>query len=923
VSLRFRTLLIVLATSAGLGLALYLFARGLLVESFAKLEEREARQHLERARAALDDDLDSLSALSFEYAAWTLTWDYMRTRDRSFVDSELPRPGSTRMRLHVVALFDESWVLAHGHWMTEAEGSQTPLDEAAAADLARGLKAAAARGRTAMRGRGIVRVGGRPLLVGFWPILHTGGGGPSRGLLALGRYLDEVQVASLSDRTRLELRVEPAPPVLDSVEPTVVVISDQRLRMQTLVTDLQGNPSVLLQVVIPRSIHAQGRTTLFYLLVSLIASAIAFSAVTLLLVERTVLARLAALERGVAEIAALPQAEARVAVSGQDELSRLASAVNTMLKSLEGSQASLRRSEERYDHAVRAANDGIWDWNLETGDVFFSPRWKEMLGLEGESLAPVPGTWLDRVHPDDASELKGRLDELRHGTAGHLEHEHRVKHGDGGYRYMLCRAVSVSGAEGPVGRLVGSLTDISDRKSAEARLVREALYDNLTGLPNRTLLMDRLAQSLAAFRREPERPPAVLFVDLDRFKVVNDSLGHKAGDELLQEASRRLRACARPADTVARLGGDEFVMLVERIRNPTDAVHVAERVQADLLRPVRVAGQDVFVSASIGIGIAERGGGREPTPESLLSDADLAMYRAKTQGRSRHQLFEPEMHARAMSQLELESGLRRALEREEFRLVYQPIVELRDGRLVGFEALIRWERPGHGLVSPAEFVPQIEENGQIVPVGRWVLRTACREAARWPRPPAGPRVSVNVSGRQLLEPTLVADVEQALLDSGLPADSLVLEITETVFFQGGDRARPVLNALRRLGVGLAMDDFGTGYSSLSFLRLYPIDRLKIDRSFVWEMADDERTRRVVAAVIRLAGALGMDAVAEGVETEGQRRALVQMGCRLGQGFFFARPHDSETALALATAAESSPLLPARPDSPVESGSAES
>src|SRR5829696_1483844 len=422
-----------------------------------------------------------------------------------------------------------------------------------------------------------------------------------------------------------------------------------------------------------------------------------------------------------------------------------------------------------------------------------------------------------------------------------------------------------------------------------------ALHDALTGLPNRTLLMNHLKLAVEHAKRRPDYRFAALFLDLDRFKVINDSLGHLAGDQLLVQLARRLEECIRGTDTVARLGGDEFAILLSDIEGYADAARVAERIQEELARPFHLGGHEVYTSASIGITLSETG---YQEPEAILRDADTVMYRAKANGKARHELFDEAMHARAVALLRTETDLRRAVERDEFRVVYQPILSLRTGEVAGFEALVRWHHPERGVVSPAEFLPVAEETGLLVEIGRRVLREACRQLSEWRagglvRP--AHYVSVNLSGKQFAQAGLAASVAEALADAALDPRCLRLEITESVVMSDAEAACATLGGLRAQGLGISIDDFGTGYSSLSYLHRFPVDTLKVDRSFIGRMGEGDENGELVRTIITLARNLGMQVVAEGVETARQGDLLRGLGCEYAQGYFFSRPLDPDAA----------------------------
>ncbi len=572
--------------------------------------------------------------------------------------------------------------------------------------------------------------------------------------------------------------------------------------------------------------------------------------------------------------------------------------VGTEITERKQAEEALRESEERYALAARGANDGLWDWNLTEQTIYFSPRWKAMLGFEDGEIGSDPNEWFDRIHPEDGERVQQEIWSHLAGRTAHLESEHRVSHSDGSYRWVLCRGLAVRDADGLAYRAAGSLTDITQRKITEEQLLHDAFHDTLTGLPNRALLIDRLKQVIARSQSVPDSTYAVLFLDFDHFKVVNDSLGHMVGDQLLAAIARRLEANQRPYDTVARLGGDEFVILLDHLQEATDATQIAERIQREMSAPFILGAHEVFTSVSIGI---VAGTARYEQPEDVLRDADIALHRVKTVGRGRYQLFDMEMHARAVERMQMETDLRRVVERGELRLHYQPIVALDDGHITGFEALVRWQHPVHGLVPPATFIPIAEETGLIIPIGAWVLREACRQLREWQQqfPASLPlTVSVNLSGKQLAQADLVEQIRMALAESGLDGRSLKLEVTESVFIENADSASRVLQQLQALGVEIYLDDFGTGYSSLSYLHNFPVNVLKIDRSFITRMGMNGNHSELIETIIALAEKLHIRVVAEGVEHEEQRNLLRALACEYAQGYYFSPPVLPEAAEVL-------------------------
>jgi diguanylate cyclase (GGDEF)-like protein/PAS domain S-box-containing protein len=557
-------------------------------------------------------------------------------------------------------------------------------------------------------------------------------------------------------------------------------------------------------------------------------------------------------------------------------------------------EAALRESQERYEIAERGANDGLWDWDLKADKIYYSPRWKAMLGYREDEIKETPDEWFDRVHPDDITQARLSLDDHVKGETSHLETEFRIRHKDESYRWMLCRGIAVWDKVGTAYRIAGSMSDITDRKQAEQKLIQSAFFDDLTGLPNRALFVEHLNHSIERTKRNPEFMYAVLFLDIDRFKDINDSLGHLTGDELLIATARRLQEIMRPTDTVARLGGDEFVILLEDIRDFKDATLIADRVQNELHAASLLPEHTLFITISTGIVLSVTG---YEHAEDVLRDADIAMYRAKANGRARYEIFDSTMRDRILKRLALESELRMAFEHNELRVHYQPIVSLVTKEIIGFEALVRWQHPRRGLLYPAEFIPLAEETGLIILIDRWVMRQACQQMSVWHvHYPSDPPlvISVNLSGKQVMQPDLISEIDRILKETGMQAPYLHLELTESIVMENFELTVEVLSKLRKLGVKIQIDDFGIGYSSLNYLSRFPINALKIDRSFINLMTDDPNHMKIVQAIVRLSHGLGMDVVAEGVETENQWESLKELECEYMQGALVSMPVDVET-----------------------------
>ncbi len=551
-------------------------------------------------------------------------------------------------------------------------------------------------------------------------------------------------------------------------------------------------------------------------------------------------------------------------------------------------QQELAKAEERYALAARGANDGLWDWELGAARVHYSSRWSAIIGFQDHELSPALSTWLDRIHPEDRARVDTELNVHLAGDTPHFQSEHRVQHKNGTYRWVLVRGLAIRDEQGTPVRMAGSASDITHRKTAEARLQFEAFHDALTGLANRALLIRRLQQALEQAREERSRDHfAILFVDVDDFKLINDSLGHTMGDMLLRAVASRLERCVRSVDTVSRLGGDEFCLLLRHVSDVSEALRVSDRVQEEIGVPFNLRGYEVFTSASVGVAL------NRPSydeAEEMLRDANIAMFQAKEAGRGKRAVFDASMHKAAVRRLTMETDLRRALERNEFEVYYQPIVSLQTGLIKGFEALVRWHHPKRGLVMPTDFIRLAEDTGLIIGLGRWVLSSACQDAIRWSELGLGRlSVSVNVSARQLVLPYLVDQVSDVLGDTGLDPDRLNLEITESVLMDNAEAVIAQLHKLRELGVGLHIDDFGTGYSSLAYLHRFPIDTLKIDRSFISNPTQDDEPWAIVETIHTLAKLLGMKVTAEGVEAPEHVDKLRALGCDSVQGYFISRP----------------------------------
>ena len=551
-------------------------------------------------------------------------------------------------------------------------------------------------------------------------------------------------------------------------------------------------------------------------------------------------------------------------------------------------EEALKLSQERFQLVTQATNDAIWDWDLYSDGIWWNDGVQKVFGYTPEEMGPEIDGWRERIHPDDAERVIRDIQQHIDTGKANWTDEYRFRRKDGSYGYVIDRGYVVyDNDEMPI-RMIGSVMDVTERKSLEEQLTHQALHDPLTNIANRALFQNRVDHALAKLPRSNQQL-AVLFLDLDNFKAVNDSLGHAAGDKLLISVAERLQDCLRTTDTPARLGGDEFAVLCESVHRVEEAVMIAERILSVFRQPFMIDGKETYVGTSIGIAASSEDA---MSSEALLRNADLAMYLAKSEGKGTYVVFEPKMHEALMERIELEDDLRRGIDQHEFVIHYQPILDLSSHNMLGMEALVRWVHPKYGLLSPMKFIPLAEETNLIVPLGDWVLTEACRQVQEWRGKYDGRMdfsVTVNISIRQFQQKELVDMVGRALVASGLPARCLILEITESFMMQDTEATIAKLGLLKDLGVRLAIDDFGTGYSSLSYLQRFPIDILKIDKSFIDKLGQGSEGSAVAKAIIMMGDSLNLKTIAEGIEHPEQITELQSMGCAAGQGYHFAKP----------------------------------
>jgi diguanylate cyclase (GGDEF)-like protein/PAS domain S-box-containing protein len=558
----------------------------------------------------------------------------------------------------------------------------------------------------------------------------------------------------------------------------------------------------------------------------------------------------------------------------------------------------LQDSETKYALTTEITSDGIWSWDLGSDRIEYSARWKLMVGYGEQEINHSPVEWLVRVHPADIEKLKRHIADCWQGKVDRFEVEYSLLHRDGQYRLMRCKCIAVADFTGEVIHLIGAQTDLTQNRQIKARLNYQVDHDRLTKLPNRQLFIEKL-QELSQLEQHPDYSFGILCLDLDRFKNINHNFGDEIGDRILIEIVRQLESCLRPQDILARLGGDEFAILLTSFVGEQRPAAIASQIQQQLSTPIKIAKHSILVSTSIGIATANASSLQNSVNELLhcLQNAELAMYQAKAKGQACNQVFESRLHLQTLEKNRSEDDLRKALEQEQFVLYYQPLVQLIDQQLVGFEALIRWEHPLRGLVCPSDFIPLAETTGLIIPIGWWVLRSACEQMVQWQQNSAAKSIfiSVNITGKQFSQPYAGDIIAETLAETGLNPQCLKLEITESEIIENIALVLPTVEKLKSLGVQLSMDDFGTGYSSLSYLHCLPVDTLKIDRSFIQGMESDRHQLELVKTIIKLAEVFELDLIAEGIETQTQCAKLIELQCKYGQGYLFSQPVNSAIA----------------------------
>ena len=922
IGVRTKTLLLITTALAVAMAVFYGISQAIVLQGFEGVEENDVREHVAVAKAAMDEDLSQLESKMGDWAIWDDSYDFVQTRDPAFIKSNLVDTTFSQLGIEFMLFLNPSGELVYGKGYDAKKAAAVPVPDALLERVKPGSPLARnTESYTPLSGLVVTSEG--TMVVVSRPILTSDGRGPPAGRLVAGYRLEATRVAALSKRVQLDLKLIPTDEArkggdtakaMGSMSPgdpvLVRPLNDSRIAGYSLFNDVFKSPAFLLRIETDRPVHEQGGITLTYLLVFVAAAGLILSLAFLGLLERVVLSRLAALRQGVGAIGAKRDVSARVAVTGSDELSDLGKTINDAFSELESAQSSLKESEAKFRGITVSAQDAIVMLDEEARVMYWNPAAQKVFGYSKDEVLGREMFGLivpERLRRMYAEEMTG----LRHGAGssaqGKALESSGLRKGDKEFPAEFSfSAVRIEGAWSTI----AIIRDISERRAVKV-IQHMARHDALTDLPNRLLFQDRLRQALAHIRRSGEQL-AVLFLDLDHFKDINDTLGHTAGDRLLKAVAARLQGCVRRSDTVSRLGGDEFAIIQTAVKDAEGSATLAQKVLDVLSAPFEVEGHEIHTGASIGITLVPHDcsspGCDDPQePDQLLKRADMAMYRAKGEGRGVFRYYDSEMGDEVEKRIALVRDLRHAIERGELELHYQPEIDLLSGRVVAAEALLRWNHPERGSISPVEFIPIAEGSGLIVSIGEWVLRTAATQNRQW-REAGLPaiRIAVNASAIQLRRPDYVESVARTLAEVGLEGEALEIEITESVLMQNVEANTETLGRLNELGMRISIDDFGTGYSSLSYLKRFPVDELKIDRSFIHGLAVDADARNIARAVIGMGHSLGMSVLAEGVETEEELEFLRREGCDKAQGFLFSKPVPAERMTEILRASEAGP-----------------
>lgn len=857
---------------------------------------------MQSALAALQSELDYLEGSVLDWGPWDDTYQFLSHNNDYYIENNLIDETFINLNLNFMVFLDKDGEIFYSKAFDLIEGQEDSVNERLLSEL-RNNPRIILLGDESAACSGIVLLEDQIVLLASTSILTSNLQGPSQGTLVMGRFLDEAFIRQLSELLKQRItihRIDQSsfPQDLGEAKSTsqsgvieIRYLSADEIAGYVQVDDIYGHPALLLEVTNTREIYRQGQLTLLYFALAILLVGLVFCLVVGLSIDKNILSRLDQLGKDFNQIGIKGNISRRVKVIGNDELSKLTIQINNMLDNLEHSDRARRESEDRYALVVRGVNDGIWDWYLNGNKIYYSPQCKRILGHNDNEIGDSMDEWFDRIHPDDIDHVKATLVAHLKQITNHYESKHRMKHKSGKYIWVLVKGAALWDEAGVAYRMAGSITDITAQVETEDRLRYEALHDPLTKLPNRVLFMEQVQHAIERTKRHSDQIAAVLFMDLDRFKLINDSLDHISGDKMLIAISDRLKQCLRPEDVISRFGGDEFGILLENLIDISEAINVADRIQKEISKSVDLEGHHVTTTASIGIAVTSKGYTRA---EDIIRDADTATNRAKTNGKARTEIFDLAMHSDSIELLKMETDLRNAIERQEFEVYYQPIVSLAEGKISSVEALIRWRHPERGLLTPADFLALAEETGLIIAIGEQVLYSACEQLRLWRD--AGwtdLRLAVNLSVRQLQMPDLSEKIRDVLTLNGLTSSSLQVEITESTAMRNFTLIDSQLKKLVDMGVKISIDDFGTGYSSFGCLKRFPFENLKIDQIFINDILNDEDAQAIVTAIIAMGHILNLNVIAEGVETDQQMDFLRLQLCDEVQGYLISHPLPAE------------------------------